>query len=188
VFLTTLLAGVALLAALLVIFAALWITAPHRILKAEVESLGERITQLDETPPPGTDHSGDVRVALFAVRSELGACATRIVEAQEDERWWDPDSDPLPGHEWAKHFAVLTDIPTQLNADIDITYKSCDRLNHLARWYMEEIKSQSMFLPVKPRPTRLNDHDEEQLAAALKRITETNAAISTHLGEGSPVV
>jgi hypothetical protein len=34
----------------------------------------------------------------------------------------------------------------------------------------------------------LNDHDEEQLAAALKRITETNAAISTHLGEGSPVV
>jgi len=129
--------------------------------------------------------SDPIRVALFAVRSELGACATRIVEAQAASNWWDPDTDPLPAQAWKAHFQALTLIPDDLNAVIDITYQKCDRLNHLSRYYIEERKRATPLAIFKPGPTQLNDHDKERLASALKRITETNRAISEHLAKPS---
>jgi hypothetical protein len=168
--------------ALLVVFAALWITAPHRLLRTKVESLEAQIAEL---PVSAADDEEQLRVALFAVRSELGACATRIIEAEEAQKWWDPDIDPLPAKQWEKHFAVLTRLPDKLNAQIDITYQKCDRLNHLTRWYLDELRRR-MIIPTmpKPSPTALNDYDEEQLAAGRKKINETNSAISAHLTSG----
>lgn len=165
---------------LLAIFAALLVTAPHRLLRWRVERLETQVAELPNTP--GTTDEEQLRVALFAVRSELGACATRITEAQESLKWWDPDIDPLPASQWEKHFATLTRLPDNLNANIDITYQKCDRLNHLARSYLDELRRR-MILPAmpKPSPTALNDYDDEQLAAGLKRIGETNRAISAHL-------
>jgi hypothetical protein len=178
---TTLWAAVGLLVALLLVFLTLWVSAPYRILRAELAALAARVGE-EEAAPSAAGRKEQVRVALYAVRSELGACATRIQEAQEYDKWWDPAVDPLPGTEWAKHFAVLTWIPDSLNTAIDLTYKKCDRLNHLARWYMEEMKAANPFFGFKPpRPTELNDYDKEQLNAGLKEIGKTNRAISAHL-------
>jgi hypothetical protein len=59
---------------------------------------------------------------------------------------------------------------------------AADRLNHLARWYLDELRRRMILPPMpKPSPTALNDYDDEQLAAGLKRIGETNRAISAHL-------
>jgi hypothetical protein len=172
---------------LLAIFAVLWVTAPHRLLRARVERLEIQVAEL----PASSGVVGDeeqVRVALFAVRSELGACATRIIEAEEDEKWWDPDIDPLPATQWDRHFAVLTRLPDKLNAQIDVTYKTCDRLNHLARWYLEELRRKTIFPTMpKPSPTVLNDYDKEKLAEGRKKIDQTNNAISAHLGASAPV-
>jgi hypothetical protein len=123
------------LVALLAIFAALWSTAPYRLIRARVNNLEAQVAELPSAT--GATDEEQIRVALFAVRSELGACATRITDAQEAGQWWDPDIDPLPATQWERHFGTLTRLPDNLNAEIDITYQRCDRLNHLARWYLE---------------------------------------------------
>jgi hypothetical protein len=174
-------------AGLLAIFAVLWVAAPHRLLRARVERLETQVAELPASPGVVGDEE-QLRVALFAVRSELGACARRIIEAQEAGKWWDPDTDPLPATQWERYFGVLTGLPDKLNAQIDITYQACDRLNHLTRWYLDELRRRVVFPAMpKPSPTTLNEWDQERLADGRKKIEETNTAISAHLGATAPV-
>jgi len=188
---TFLWAVIGIVVALLLIFLTLWATTPHRMLRAQVATLAEQVdtltVQLQEIAnvgKPEAIRTEQIRIALYAVRSELGACATRMVEAEQVGKWWDPETDPLPAEQWRRHFEVLTYIPDALNTEIDLTYQKCDRLNHRARGYVEEIKSRTPWFPVKPRPTELLDEDRELIEAARRKITSTNRAISDHLGHG----
>lgn len=177
--------------AFLLAFLALWAVAPHRMVKVDVAALSTRVEALESKPAvvqgsPVDDTKSRERVALFAVRSELGGCADRIIRARNEYgRWWDAKEDPLPGDKWREHFADLTRIPDELNVSIDLAYKACDSLNHLARYYVRSLERQTHFavLAPQPGPTELNDYDKEQLDAAKKKIDETNAAISDYLNK-----
>jgi hypothetical protein len=179
------------LQAFVLIFLSLWATAPRRMLGQELTALSERVELIANTVQSlggrGTDKAHNVRVALFAVRSELGACAGRIVRAKDEyARWWDPELDPLPTQKWTAYFADLTRVPDALNTKIDLAYQTCDHLNHLAGWYIAERKRlASPFASLAPKagPTSVTEYDKEQLAKGLKEINETNKAISAHLDE-----
>lgn len=150
-------------------------------------SIPFRITRIDGSP---TVQSGPLRVALFAVRSELAACAIRINEARARKTWWDPDQDPLPAAKWDQHFATLSDaaVPDALNAKMERTYQECDRLNHLIRRRLAQWESNraSGSIVQLPRSFTLNfrQADDQRLHDLRRLIDETNTEISQLLAAG----
>ncbi len=184
---TWVLTGVIPLAGLLLV-AAVWSfgTALFGVMRDEVAALTARVGAL-EAAPPGVNSADQLRVALMAVRSELGSCGTIISEALTRKRWWMPDSDPLPAAQWDRHFAALSDpsLPTDLHAAIEVAYQRCNRLNHRIGRYIAQHK-QTQFLPMVPASIyQLHEGDEEALREALATITKANGAISARV-DGAP--
>jgi len=122
-----------------------------------------------------------VRAALFAVRSELAACGTRIVEALERNEWWNPDNDPLPAIQWHTQLDALSDpaLPAKVHEQIEFAYQRCDRLNHRIRRYISKHReSQVIALVIPSSVYRLENGDADELRQALKQIDAANSAIS----------
>jgi hypothetical protein len=155
-----------------------FIRAPYRILREDVAALAARVEGLDHSPAQGPDQ---LRVALMAVRTELAACGTRIVEALEHKRWWNTERDPLPALTWKEFFPALADpaLPPPLHQEIEGCYQACDRLNHRINRYVDEYRrTQYIVLTVPASVFVLREGDEEALRAVLRRIDKTNTAIS----------
>jgi hypothetical protein len=178
-------AAAGLVVALLTALGALWATAPVRSLGEDVRALSASVAELqrreENRPEP-------LRVALMAVRSELGACATIITEARTKKEWWRPH-DQLPGTQWRDHFAALADpaLSRELHAQINLAYQSCHRLNQRINGYVAAHKaSQYIPFPVGPPATvfQFREGDEEALRDAIKKIEAANYAISTRVDEG----
>jgi hypothetical protein len=129
-------------------------------------------------PAKGTD---PLRIALFAVRTELAACGTRIVEALNVQRWWSPTGDPLPAGKWEAHAGDLSDpaLPTPLHQKIESAYQHCDRMNHRISRYIEEYRrSQVVPLIIPSSIFAFREGDEQALRDVLKRIETANTGIS----------
>ncbi len=166
----------------------LWqlVCAPHRLLRDEVNGLSTRTHALEGTAANALAFDS-LRVGLFAVRTELASCATRITESLEKQRWWNPDVDPLPGGNWNEHFAALSDprLPSSTHQQIEGAYQKCNRLNHRIRGYIAEYKD-SHFAPFPSRPAgiyQFRDGDEAEIRECLKKIEVANTAI-THRVDG----
>jgi hypothetical protein len=110
-----------------------------------------------------------LRVALMAVRSELAASATIIVEARTEQRWWRPH-DALPATEWREQRLALADpaLPSELHGQIESVYQTCHRLNQRINDYLAEHKERQMFpmIPTPPSVYEFLEGDEAALRAA----------------------
>jgi len=159
--------------------------APFRLLQDDVEALSRSVVELQNREE---GRPASLRVALIAVRSELGACATIIVEAQTKREWWRPH-DQLPGTKWQEHSIALADpaLPKELLAEIDSAYQTCHRMNQRINGYVTEHRaSQLISLPIGPPVAvfRFREGDEEALRDALDKIEVANNGISARVDSG----
>jgi hypothetical protein len=155
-----------------------YLRAPQALLRERVEAL-ERVA-LSHAPPPDVD---SLRGALMAVRGELGACAIRITEALDSNKWWRA-SDELPGIHWQEQFATLTDpaVPPDLHAQIELAYQRCDRLNHRVRGRWHAWRERQIFPVIVP--STIYDFevgDADLLRDVRRELSKTNEAISARV-------
>lgn len=178
-------AAAGLVVALLTAFGALWASASVRSLGEDVMALSAAVAELQSRegnrPEP-------LRVALYAVRSELVACARGITEALERKRWWSPTGDRLPGESFKNHFAALSDpaLPTELFGLIEDAYQCCNRLNHRIARYVEEHKRAQLMPMIPASVFALRDGDEERLREGLKKIDAAKTGISDLVERAQP--
>jgi hypothetical protein len=133
-----------------------------------------------------------LRIALFAVRSELAAAAIRINEAIDRGSWWRAN-DPLPAAEWAAHHAALASpsLPPEEHRLIEFAYQACDRMNHridgrLLRWRQNQNPMTVAITPVPDGLFAFRDGDLDALRDTRRSIDRANTAISQRV-DGDPV-
>jgi hypothetical protein len=130
-----------------------------------------------------------LRVALYAVREELGTCGTIINEARSSgsRKWWHPAHDPLPGQKWDEYHAELSQAPDALHNKMSRAYQKCNRLNHRIRGYITSYRqSQVLAIPMLPAGVfAFRDDDEAQLDDAIRLILDANFAITGYLKTGN---
>ena len=126
---------------------------------------------------PGAPDS--LRAPLTALRTELATCGRRVVQALEEQRWFDPGIAHLPAGKFAEYEQVLADpMLTDEQMAIEAAYQDCGELN------VRIVRR----LGAQPNSFAFQDGDEDALRTANRKISVANAAISAFLSPGELVV
>ncbi|HKI67101.1 MAG TPA: hypothetical protein VJ989_07510 [Solirubrobacterales bacterium] len=164
------LAGTVLL--LLLIFAYYWGTAPRRILAVKVDSLSEKLDQIEQqlivVAQQVMGDPTDLIPVYQECRSEIRESIRKIGNAAESDQLWG-FLDRLPSDHWRKEKQTLRDSPWGRDhyGTLDAAYGHVDRLNTASstRWFKREVR------------------EGDDLDFALSDLLEADQALSEQLGD-----
>jgi hypothetical protein len=133
----------------------------------------------------------DLRVVFIDIRSELGSGRRVLQQAAEQQLFWNPELEQVPGQRWDDHRQRLAEEQSiePIRAAIEEAYQQCNRLNQHVRDRVDEDSREREADPSLSRKRDANwgrsfefySDDKDVVQAAISSIDTAMGVIDAYL-------